>query len=84
MQGDIGAFLEQAPIPVEVSPDIAAILKTVHDVFEIGRMDQAQSMAGLMNKRQIYDGVAKQRIGISRRVGLGQNINFRAAFAVDG
>src|ERR1043166_9664996 len=57
---DIVARRELAAIAREEIRNIAAKLKTVHDVVKLRRVHQAESVAGLMQASQVDDRVAQQ------------------------
>jgi hypothetical protein len=82
MQRDVRALGEQPPVPVEISRNIAAVLKAIHDVGEVGCMAEAEGVTGFVHKGQEDDSVPKQRIRASRGVGLRQNIDFRALLTI--
>ena len=80
---DVGTFGEQTAVAVEVSIDIAAVLEAVHDVFEVGSVAEPEGVAGFVNEGEEDDGVAEERVGNARGIGLRQDVDLGAAYAID-
>ena len=62
--------------------NITAVLKRIHDVFEVRGVIQAEGVACFVDKRQEDDCVTKQRISLVSCVGAGQDKNLCTLLAI--
>src|ERR1051326_6703449 len=70
---------ELAAVTAKVFRDVAAVLKAVHDVFEIGGVAQTERMPGLVQAGEIDDGFPEQALPV-----VGTNIDISAdGFAIE-
>jgi hypothetical protein len=60
--GNIVAGLKLVAIAKEVSLEISSVPEVIHDVLEVGRVQEPQRVADLMQTSQIDDGVSEEAV----------------------
>src|SRR5437762_6088725 len=65
---DVVGGLQQLAIVAEIARTVARLPEQIHDVVEVPRVLEAERVAELVERGQVDDDVARQRIDFDRRI----------------